>query len=124
MKAIGLLVCILAVSNALMSKEKLNSNTVNEALAQIDNTFYGKLLLDTIDLQLTTSGAIQDIVDLLDEIVAELDFAQDEADAKNKTDQKHCDDMTATHTNNINEAKGKIAAAQSTLDDVLYPRLE
>ena len=123
MKAFGLLVCFLACSYGLMAKERINTNTVGEALAQIDSTFYGKLLLDTIDLQLTTSGAIQDIVDLLNEIIAELEFAQGEADAKNKTDQAHCDNQTAKHEGNIAEATRKINTAQSSLDDVLYPHL-
>jgi hypothetical protein len=104
-----------------MGKEKLNHNSAKTALSQIDTTFYGKLLLDTIDLQLTTGGAIEDIIQLLDEIVEELNFAQEEANEKNATDSRHCQTQGTIYTNEVATANNKINAAHVQIDDVLEP---
>jgi hypothetical protein len=104
MKSVFVIFCVFACTYGLLAKERLNSSTAKQALAEIDNTFYGKLLLDTIDLQLTSGGAIDDIITLLDEIVDELNADQADANDKNATDQAHCEDQGGAYKNEVDTA--------------------
>ena len=51
----------------------------DERLAQIDSTVYGKGLLDTIDLEMSSGASVDKIVEMLDNLAADL-TADQEAD--------------------------------------------
>lgn len=44
----------------------------DERLAQIDSSAYGKGLLDTIDLQMSSGASVDKIVEMLDNLAADL----------------------------------------------------
>ena len=44
----------------------------DERLAQIDSTSYGKGLLDTIDLEMSSGASVDKIVEMLDNLAADL----------------------------------------------------
>ena len=45
---------------------------VDEQLAQIDSSEYGKRLLDTIDIQMNSGASVDVIIELLDDLSAEM----------------------------------------------------
>jgi chromosome segregation ATPase len=55
----------------LVSASKLRV-PVDEQLAQIDSTSYGKTLLDTLQIQLNSGSSVDAIVELLDELAADM----------------------------------------------------
>jgi chromosome segregation ATPase len=58
---------------------------VDEQLAQIDSTSYGKTLLDTLQIQLTSGSSVDAIVELLDELAADMHADQAVDDRLNAT---------------------------------------
>lgn len=61
----------------------------DERLAQIDSTAYGKGLLDTIDLEMTSGASVDKIVEMLDNLAADLNADQraDDADWNQKNQE-------------------------------------
>ena len=111
MKAIALALMLAVGSYGLMSKEKLNDQTIPAALNEIEGTFFGKTLLDVIQIQLHAKGAIQMVVDLLDEIAEDLRNAQTAADAAWTQRSSDCDSQRTSYEGIIRDATNSNTAA-------------
>lgn len=124
MKAVAIAFMLIASSYGLMAKEKLNDQTVPLALSEIDSTFFGKTLLDVIQIQLQATPAIQLVIDLLDEIAADLANAQSTADESWAVRGAECNSTRTTYENEIQNAVNTQTAAQSNIDLNLLPLID
>merc|ERR1712080_36429 len=102
---------------------ELENENVEKRLMSIDSSSFGSILLDTVSIQLETGNVIEEIIKLLNDARGELVEAQNLADAKNKTDEESCVKEIAIYTGKINEAQGKIDAANEKLEKTLRPHL-
>jgi len=84
-------------------------------LRRVDSTQYGALLLDVIALQLETSGAIGDILSVLDEILDDVNDKQVEADDLNAKTVADCNEKEDKYTKIIHDAEFAIAQAEDYL---------
>jgi DNA repair exonuclease SbcCD ATPase subunit len=96
-------------------KHQINSFSAKNVLRRVDSTQYGELLLDVIALQLETSDAIGDIVNVLDDIVDDLVNKQEEADEENKRTVADCNEKDAKYSEIISQANQAINDANSSL---------
>ena len=124
MKAIAIAFMLIASSYGLMSKEKLNDQTVPLALNEIDSTFFGHTLLDVIQIQLHSTGAIQQVIDLLDEIAEDLRNAQAAADADWYIRSEECDSTRIAYETTISTAENTQTMAQNRIDNELIPQID
>ena len=87
----------------------------DERLAQIDSTVYGKGLLDTIELEMTSGASVDKIVEMLDNLSADLlaDQKADDADWAQKNQE--CIDQKAEFNRQIDEAEAEILDATNLL---------
>jgi hypothetical protein len=108
-----LLACAFAVT--IPDKHQINSFSAKNVLRRVDSTQYGELLLDVIALQLETSDAIGDIVNVLDDIVDDLVNKQEEADEENKRTVADCNEKDAKYSEIISQANQAINDANSSL---------
>ena len=67
----------------------------DERLAQIDSTSYGKGLLDTIDLEISSGASVDKIVEMLDNLAADLNADQRADDADWAAKNQECIDQKA-----------------------------
>jgi len=90
----------------------------------IDQHKYGNLLLDVVALQVQTGGGIDTIISLIDEIIADLNHEQAQADQDFHKSNDTCNDQTTQLSNDISDAEDKIAEATAELEDNLKPHRE
>jgi hypothetical protein len=94
-----------------------------EALVQIDNTPYGKRLLDTIELQMQSKASVDRILELLKELKDELNAEQARDDAVHEEQELECSIEIGGYNAEIDRLQGEIAAAQAYLGE-LRPKLD
>ena len=95
----------------------------DERLAQIDSTSYGKGLLDTIDLEMTSGASVDKIVEMLDNLAADLQADQAADDNDWALKNQECIDQKAEFNAQIDAAEAEILDATNLLA-VLRPDLE
>jgi len=93
----------------------MNSFSAKSVLRRIDSTQYGELLLDVIALQLETTDAIGDIMNVLDEILEDIQNQQEEADKLNEETVADCNDKDAKYSKTISDANKAIVDATNLL---------
>ncbi|EGR27887.1 secretory granule protein t2-a, putative, partial [Ichthyophthirius multifiliis] len=89
---------------------------VNTQLKQIEKTKFGKNLLDMIQLSLTTSEHIDDLVFELKNLDNDLVKEQSDDDSENKRIGAECEEEVARLTQEISEAKQKSSELQSEIN--------
>jgi len=96
--------------------------TMTREFQEIESNNYGKQLLDTIALQMDSETPLSEIMDLLNKLSSQLTSEQEAADAKNKTEEKHCVDTVkqlteriAKDVKTIERAKNELAVLNSQL---------
>ena len=124
MKAVTIVFMLLASSYGLMAKEKLNDQTIPLALNEIDSSFFGKTLLDVIQIQLHSTGAIQQVIDLLDEIAEDLRNAQQTADDDWYVRGGECNSTRTSYETTIAAAQNAETVAQNRIDNELTPLID
>jgi chromosome segregation ATPase len=114
----------LACATSLHAKLDINSRNAKAYLQQIDSHHYGRFFLDVIALQMQTEGGVDQVIEAVDEIIEDLEKAQDEADEKNRTDQEYCDSEISRLEKAIKDAQDSIDFNNDQIDSVLVPRRE
>ena len=109
MKASVILSLILLASAARMRIP------TDERLAQIDSTSYGKGLLDTIELEMTSGASTDKIVEMLDALAADLTADQKADDADWAQKNQECIDQKAEFNAQIDAAEAEILDATNLL---------
>jgi hypothetical protein len=119
-----LLLTLLTAASAfsLPSSLDINSRNVKRTLAMIDQHKYGNFLLDVVALQVQTGGGIDTIIELIDEIIADIDAQQATAEEQNQNNTDLCDTQTEQLTNDIKDAQSKIDEATYDLAENLRPK--
>lgn len=111
----------LLVLAALASASAINSKTA--VLVELDSKPMGNALLSTIHLQLETGAPVDEIVDLLASIKADLLQQQSAADDLHATRQAYCSLYSGIYNANINTAKADISYNEGILE-VSRPALD
>jgi chromosome segregation ATPase len=88
---------------------------VDEQLAQIDSQDYGKQVLDTIDMELSSGASFDAIIELLNELDAELNADQAEDDRIHAERQQECEEEIAEFNRRIDTATSEITEAEKNL---------
>lgn len=89
----------------------------------IDNTPYGKRLLDTIQLQMQSKASVDRILNLLEELKADLRAQQTQDDGIHRDQEAECSSEIAGYDAEIARLEGEINAANAYLSE-LRPKLE
>jgi chromosome segregation ATPase len=121
MMLLAFLVSVVCVAS---SKSEINSGNAKAYLQKIDSHHYGRFFLDVIALQMQTEGGVDQVIEAVDEIIQDLERAQDEADDKNRTDQEYCDSEISRLEKAIEDAQASIDFNNDQIDNVLVPRRE
>ena len=114
--------CVILSLILLASAARMRIPT-DERLAQIDSTAYGKGLLDTIDLEMTSGASVDKIVEMLDNLSADLTADQKADDADWALKNQECIDQKAEFNRQIDEAEAEILDSTNQLA-YLRPELE
>ncbi len=112
MKSCAIIIIALLCTSTFASNTFLGSNAkLVKTLKGIDNTEFGKNLLDTIALQLETEGAMDDIANLLRDMITELRRAQEEHDEAYAAKVIECNAEIADYEHRIEVATNNIQDA-------------
>lgn len=84
-------------------------------LTHIRSNPFGKQLLDTVALQLSTNGAVDRVLALLQELDDSLVREQEEADAEHERYQKECNETLTTYGERLAEANSDYNRAVSDI---------
>ena len=93
-----------------------------ETLVQIDNTPYGKRLLDTIQLQMQSKASVDRILGLLEELKNDLNAQQASDNKVHEEQEQECAFEIGGYNAEIARLEGEIAAANAYLGE-LRPQL-
>jgi DNA repair exonuclease SbcCD ATPase subunit len=118
-----LLITLLTAASAfsLPSTLDINSRNVKRTLSIIDSHKYGNFLLDVVALQVQTGGGIDTIIDLIDEIIADLKDEQATAEEQNSNNTELCDRQSEELRADIKDSQDKINEATYDLEENLRP---
>ena len=114
-------VSLLLTAILVAAASKLRVPT-DERLAQIDSTEYGKGLIDTIQLEMTSGASVDVIVDMLDNLSADLKADQKVDDLDWAQKNQECIDQKAEFNAQIDAAEAEILDATNLLAS-LRPQL-
>ena len=120
MRILGIALIALAIMGTMASEEDDTYYT----LQQIEKTKFGKTLLDTIQLELSNGGPVEDLIDMLKDIEEEMENAQDEDDEYIQVVQAQCDNELSTLQSEINAAEARATELQTELDEKIPLRDE
>jgi hypothetical protein len=103
MKVLALLVITALIASSIATSDE----DVYKTLRKMETSKFGKTILDTIALQLTTSDQVEDLIKLLQGIEKKLADQQAEDDAFINKYQAACDETIQKLEFEIEEAKAK-----------------
>lgn len=117
------MIVILAIS-MVIGALAVTDPEVATIVKRMENSKYGKTLLDTIALQLEAGDPVQDLLNLLQNMEEDLERAQDEDDEFIFAEQQRCDVDLARLQSEIDDATRRIAELQAELDEKIPIRDE
>nr|AWX67865.1 trichocyst matrix protein T2-A [Philasterides dicentrarchi]QEE82883.1 trichocyst matrix protein T2-A [Philasterides dicentrarchi] len=115
----ALFACVLVLGAFAVTDPEIAS-----VVRKMENSKYGKTLLDTIALQMEAGDPVQDLIDMLQETEDGLERAQDEDDEFIRNEQERCDVDLARLQGEIEDAARRIAELQAELDEKIPIRDE
>jgi predicted metal-dependent hydrolase len=114
---IALIALCIGMAAAGAPKKTVHYQDTKTVLAEIDNDKFGSTFISTIALNMNSGSPQEEIALLVDEIESILTSDQNEADAKNTTDQAVCDETIGGFNKQIYENTNTIASLEAAITD-------
>jgi hypothetical protein len=123
MKASTLLICSLLVLSAFAVEDADDTQAI-QTLEKINNSKFGKTILDTIQIQLQSGDSMDDLIELLKSIEAQLIGQQNADDAAYGTVRDACDAEESRLNTEIAAANNRVEELTGELNEKIPLRKE